>query len=185
MATYGPLSRTPTELLEKIFSLLPQLSDVFALAATCHRLRQVWTTSTNTIYRQVAPRCIPCEPYARSFLADQGGPAQESPLLSPEDLRRLIRNSWAVEKSITEFERKIVCKVRSMLSISEGLSRVDENYSDISNSRTLGCGEGLRDGIRRASREPNVHDSFDRTISFGVLWKWVLLNGSQDSKLCH
>lgn len=109
---YDPLSRTPTELLEKIFSLLPRLSDVFALAATCHR---IWTTSTNTIYRQVAPRCIPCEPYARNFLADQGAPAQESPLLSAEDVRRLVQNSWVVEKSISGFERKIVCRVRSML----------------------------------------------------------------------
>jgi len=108
---YDPLSRTPTELLEKIFSLLPRLSDVFALAATCHRLRQ----STNTIYRQVAPRCIPYEPYARNFFADQGAPAQESPLLSAEDVRRLVQNSWVVEKSISGFERKIVCKVRSML----------------------------------------------------------------------
>jgi len=110
-----PLSRNPTELLVKIFSLLPRLSDVFALAATCHRLRHIWTTSTNIIYRQVAPRCIPCERYARIFLADQGGPAKESPVLSAEDVGRLVRNSWVVEKSIAEFERNIVSKVRSML----------------------------------------------------------------------
>lgn len=110
-----PLSRIPTELLEKIFSLLPRLSDVFALAATCHQLRHVWTTTTNDIYRQVAPRCIPCEPYARSFLADQSGPTKESPLLSAEDVGRLVRNSWMVEKSVSEFERKIVCQVKGML----------------------------------------------------------------------
>lgn len=109
------LSRTPTELLENTFGLLPRFSDVFALAATCHRLRQVWTTSTNNIYRQVARRCIPCELYARNLLADQDRPAQESHLLSAEDVHRLVRNLWVVEKSISEFERKIVCKVRSML----------------------------------------------------------------------
>lgn len=109
-----PLSHTPTELLEKIFGLLARLSDVFALAATCHRLRHIWTTSTNAICCQVAPRCIPCESYARSLLADQGGPAKGSPLLSAEDVGHLVRNSWVVEKSISEFERKIGCKVRSM-----------------------------------------------------------------------
>lgn len=120
---YGldPLSRNPTELLMNIFSLLPRFSDVFALAATCHRLRHVWTTSTDVIYRQVAPRCVPCERYARIFLADQGGPAkEESSMLSAEDVRRLVRNSWAVGKSISEFERNVVCKVRSM-SLSESL----------------------------------------------------------------
>lgn len=108
-------SRTPTELLENIFGLLPRFSDVFALAATCHRLRYIWTTSANIIYRQVAPRCVPCEPYARNLLADQGRPAQESHLLSEEDVHCLVRNSWIVEKSIIEFEWKIVCKVKGML----------------------------------------------------------------------
>ncbi len=119
-----PLSHSPTELLVTIFSLLSRFSDVFALAVTCHRLRHVWMTSTNVIYRQVAPRCIPCEQHARMFLADQGGPAKESPMLSAEDVRRLVRNSWVVEKAISEFEKTIVCKVRSMLYPKPRISNI-------------------------------------------------------------
>ncbi len=49
---------------------------------------------------------------------------------------------------------------------------VDENYSDISNSRTLGCGEGLRRRGAPASAVPDAdgdtHGLFDRIISFGI-----------------
>ena len=71
----GPLLSMPVELITKIFCLLPSFSNVFVLSATCHRLRQVWTNSVASIYSEVAPGSIPCNRHARSFLADQGGPA--------------------------------------------------------------------------------------------------------------
>ena len=67
-----------------------------------------------SIYSQVAPRSIPCERYARSFLADQGGPAVDIPKLSTRDVLYIVRNSCMIEKAILQFEREIVRRVKSM-----------------------------------------------------------------------
>ena len=109
----GPLLSVPVELITKTFGLLPSLFDVLALAATCRRFRRVWTTNVTSIYGQVASRSIPCEPYARRFLADQGGPATNFPTLSARDVLCIVRNSCVIEKAILQFEKDIVCRVKS------------------------------------------------------------------------
>ncbi len=109
----SPLLSLPVELVTKIYSLLPSFFDVLALAATCRRLRCIWTTNVTSIYSQVASRSIPCERYARRFLADQGGPATGFPTLSTRDALNVLRNSCIIEKAILQFERDIVCRVRS------------------------------------------------------------------------
>lgn len=106
-----PLS---TELVVHIFCHLSQFSDVLALAATCSRLRAIWFANVTPIYKQVAPRSIPCEQHARRFLADQGGSALETQL-SPRDVIRMARNADVVEKAVEQFEREIVRRVRSKL----------------------------------------------------------------------
>ena len=108
-----PLSLIPVELLTDIFNLLPSLSDVLALAATCRRLRRIWTMNVTTIYSHVAPRSIPCERHARRFLADQGGPATDYPTLSARDVICILRNSCVVEKAMLQFEKDIVRLVKS------------------------------------------------------------------------
>ena len=105
----------PVELVTKIFSLLPSFFDILALAATCRQLRHTWATNVTSIYSQVASRSIPCERYARRFLADQGGPATDFPTLSARDVLCMLRNSCVVEKAILQFEEHIVCRVRCTL----------------------------------------------------------------------
>ena len=108
-----PLLLIPVELLTKTFSLLPSLSDVLALAATCRRLRHIWTMNVTTIYSHVASRSIPCEREARRFLADQGRPATNYPTLSALDVICMLRNSRVVEKAMLQFERDLVRHVKS------------------------------------------------------------------------
>jgi hypothetical protein len=102
----------PAELLIKAFCLLPSLFDVLALAASCRRLRSVWISNVTTIYSQIAPSTITCEPYARSLLSDSGGPAADAATLSARDMIYLMRNACVVEMAILEFEREVVTKVR-------------------------------------------------------------------------
>ena len=99
----------------KTFCLLPSFSDALALAATCRRLRNVWITNVGPIYSHVAPRSIPCERYARRFLADQGGPAVNVSTLSDKDVLRMLRNSCVVEQAILQFEKEIVSRVKGTL----------------------------------------------------------------------
>lgn len=106
----------PAELLTKTFCQLPLFSDVLALAATCKRLRRVWTIHTTMIYHHLAPRCIPCEPSARRFLADQDGLATKSLVLSSAEVVSIIRNSSIVEKAILQFEREIIPKIKGIFS---------------------------------------------------------------------
>lgn len=100
------------ELIIRIFFQLPTFSDVFALSATCRRLRHVYATNIHPIYGKLAPRNIACLRQARRFHLDQGGSAEEASL-STEDIRSLVRNSHVVEKAISQFGRQIVCRVRS------------------------------------------------------------------------
>lgn len=107
----------PTELVIHVFCWLSTFSDVFNLAATCRRHQQIWTDNATFIYNHVAPRTIECRCHARDLLADRGGAAADSPVLSVRDVRRLVRNSRIVEKSIAQFNKNIVCHVRSKLYI--------------------------------------------------------------------
>lgn len=106
------LSLLPPELAIEIFRQLPSFSDVFALSATCHQLRNIWLEHLTPIYNHVAPRSIACETQAREILIDQGGPAFGC-RLSAKDVVRMVQNSRIVEKAIREFERKFVCRVKS------------------------------------------------------------------------
>lgn len=106
------LSLVPAELMTKIYGALPSFHDVFALAATCRPLRQIFIMKASPIYRHVAPKCIPCERYARRLLADQGGPAIHCPILSAGDVRSVVQNSCVVGKAILQFEKEIVFNVK-------------------------------------------------------------------------
>ena len=108
------LSILPPEIVTKIFCQLPSFSDVFALSAVCCRLRHLWLKNVNPIYKQIAPRTIPCERAARRFLIDQDGPRLESSV-SAKDVVRMVRNAGVIEKAILQFEREIVSRVRSKL----------------------------------------------------------------------
>lgn len=132
-----PLLSLPSELVTKAFCLLPSFSDVLALTATCSRLRHIWTTNTTTIYRQVAPRSIPCEPYARSLLADQGSPARDSSTMSAGDVNRMLRNSRMIEKEILQFEEDIVRRVRSTFYAPVSMMIIDSN--EIYSQRHKSC----------------------------------------------
>ena len=102
------------ELITQISCQLPTFYDVFVLAATCHRLREIYSTQIPPIYSKIAPRTIALLRQARRFLHSQGGSAEEAPL-SSNDIRSLVGNSHVVDKAILQFERQIVCRVRSEL----------------------------------------------------------------------
>ena len=104
----------PPEVATDIFCRLPSFSDVFALSAVCRRLRHLWIENVTPIYNQIAPENIPCERAARRFLADRNGPALDS-LMSAVDVARMVRDAAVVEKAILQFEREIVCRVKSKL----------------------------------------------------------------------
>jgi hypothetical protein len=108
------LTLMPPEIVTKIFCQLPSFSDVFALSATCHQLRHIWLSNVTPIYTHVGPRSIACETQARKFLIDQGGPVLDCPM-SAKDVIRMVQNSRVVEKAIRQFEREIVCRVKSKL----------------------------------------------------------------------
>ena len=109
----GPLLSIPVELMTEILSALPSFFDVLALAATCRQLRHIWTTNVTSIYSQVASRSVPCERYARRFLADHGGLATSFSTPSARDALCILRNSCVVEKAILKFEKDIVCRIQS------------------------------------------------------------------------
>lgn len=106
------LTSFPAELITQILCWLPSFSDILSFAATCRRHRQIWTENVTVIYNHIAPRAIKCRRNARILLADQGGAAADSPVLSVRDVLRLIRNSHIVEKAIARFNRDVVRHVR-------------------------------------------------------------------------
>ncbi|KAJ5105831.1 hypothetical protein NUU61_003178 [Penicillium alfredii] len=103
----------PVELLIEIFGFLPSFPTVFALAATCHQLRRIWLENAVVIYPHLAARSIPCETHARQFLADQDFSVGRSSQLSALGVRRMIRNAHIIEKAIQQFEKEVVCKVKT------------------------------------------------------------------------
>ena len=116
-STIGQFSSMPTELIIKVFCHLPTLFDTFALSESFHWLRDIWAANFMEIYRLVGLRCIPCERRARIFLAVQGGPAIESPMLSIEDIIRIVKNARVVEDALLQFKRLIVFGVKCMFYI--------------------------------------------------------------------
>ena len=118
-----PLS---SEILLHIFCHLPFLSEIFALAATCSRLRAIWSVNVTPIYNTVASRSIPCLQHARRFLADQGGPGCEA-LMPMGDAVRMAGNANVVEKALLQFEREIVSRVRSKCSTTAKVGERDSN----------------------------------------------------------
>lgn len=120
----------PPELVNKIFCQLPSFSDVFGLSATCHQLRHVWSSNVTLIYTHVGPRSIACEPQARDFLIYQDGPALDCPM-SAKDVAHMVQNSRVVEKAIRQFEREIVCRVKSKPKHKECLVSNLNKYADI------------------------------------------------------
>ena len=109
----GSLSPLPAELLTVVYCHLPSFQDVFSLASSCHRLRDIWRNNVATIYKPVARACITCEHHARIFLAHQGGPSPESEVTTVSDVARLMQNMQVVDAAILQFESKIVSKVRA------------------------------------------------------------------------
>ncbi|KAL9607850.1 MAG: hypothetical protein Q9167_007273 [Letrouitia subvulpina] len=109
----GFLSPFPVELLTVVFCHLPSFQDVFSLAFTCHWVRGVWLNNVATIYKLVARASITCEHHARTFLADQGGPAPESEITSAKDVVQILKAQKAVDKAILKFECQIVSKVKA------------------------------------------------------------------------
>ncbi|KAL8792514.1 MAG: hypothetical protein Q9195_004884 [Heterodermia aff. obscurata] len=110
-ASSGSISPLPAELLTLVYCHLPSFYDVFSLASTCHRLRQVWLNHVSTIYKHVARAAITCEKHARILLANQGGPSPESEITMVSDVARMMQNMQAVDKAILQFESKIVRKI--------------------------------------------------------------------------
>ena len=105
------LMTLPPEATAGIFCQLPSFFDILCLSRVCCRLRQVWLDNVTLIYREVAPRSIPCETAARRFLVDQSGRDPETPL-SAEDVVRMLHNAAVVEKAILQFESEIVSRVK-------------------------------------------------------------------------
>ncbi|KAL8918372.1 MAG: hypothetical protein Q9208_007391 [Pyrenodesmia sp. 3 TL-2023] len=112
----------PNELLTDIYCFLPSFSNALAFASTCHRVRDCWLTEATLIYRHIAPKSIPCERHARTFLADQHEAITDPSKISAEHVLRLMRNSRMVEQAIPEFEAHIVSRVRC------GGERADDYY---------------------------------------------------------
>ncbi|KAI9672309.1 MAG: hypothetical protein M1831_002125 [Alyxoria varia] len=96
----------PPELTIQVFSNLDSFHDVLALAAVNKRLHATWTENVPQIYRALAPRCVPCEKYARQTLADQ---EQSSGLVTtPEDVKTLMDNAQAVERGMVRLEEEVI-----------------------------------------------------------------------------
>lgn len=125
-----PLLLMPPELATKIFCQLSSFSGVFALSATCHQLRYIWFSNVTPIYSHVAPRSVTCATQARKFLTEQGARAVDYSL-SAKDVVQLVQNSRVVERAIRQFEREIVCRVRSKLKKHKPMIHGWSLYSDI------------------------------------------------------
>ena len=111
------LSSIPSELLIKIFSALPSFHDVFALAATCTAIHDLWLTNVASIYRRIAPRTIMRERYARKLLADQRRSFTTIIPQTTADVAQLLQNAKVVEDAIAQFERDVVWRVKCRSSL--------------------------------------------------------------------
>lgn len=71
---------------------------------------KLWNDNTISIFRRVAPHDIKCLALARSLLADQCGASSESEALSPDDVRRIVRNVRKADKGADRFGREVAMK---------------------------------------------------------------------------
>lgn len=110
------LSISP-ELMTNIFCQLPYFTDIFVFAATCHRLRDIWTSNSTAVYTEVAQRCIPCLHRARILLADQGRIEHHSPQVSAKDVVQMVHNAHVIDHAIEQFEREIVPSTKGITSL--------------------------------------------------------------------
>ena len=108
-----PFTLVSPELITNVICQLPSLFDALVFSATCRRHRQIYCENVTHIYTHIAPKTITCRRDARNLLADQGGAAPDSRVLSMHDVSQLLRNSRRVEKAIDQFNRDIVCRVRN------------------------------------------------------------------------
>jgi len=95
----------PTELLLRIYELLPSFADIFALGATCHTLRNVWKQHRTAIVKEITDQ-FECYPYARELLAFQrnGAPLEQSDL-SDRCLAKLAHNARRIDQAIETIEQ--------------------------------------------------------------------------------
>ena len=117
MGASPSLRSLPSEVMIQILCQLPCLPDVLALSAACRRTRDIWSSNVARVYDCLAPKSIPCIQHARSFLADQGGLALDS-AMTTKGVASMMKNASVIEKAILQFEREIVCRVKSKPRIS-------------------------------------------------------------------
>lgn len=165
----------PPELITRILCQLPSFTDVFVFAATCHRLRDIWTSSSAAVYTEVAPRCIPCLPRARILLADQGRIDPDSPQVSAKDVVQMVHNAHVVDHATEHFEREIVPSIKGNTS----LPPCTTNYPSLPNTyrlqsevyRTWTSKDGTEKGCTGThviSHIPREFASLDLTTSSGA-----------------
>src|SRR4051812_2629307 len=94
-----------TELILECFCHCPSFNEVFALAATCRRTRNIWTQHVGIIYNHVAPNSIPCERHAYALHKLAMGKRGS---LSPHDVVAMVRNATKVESAVSLFENQCV-----------------------------------------------------------------------------
>ncbi|KAF2268892.1 hypothetical protein CC78DRAFT_565019 [Lojkania enalia] len=103
------LTTLPTELLLRVYELLPSLTDALNLRTTCHTLLDLWIDHRTAIINRIIANQFECYPYARQLLADQrNGPPLEQRDLSDQDLSNLVRNAKRIEKVIERIEQDII-----------------------------------------------------------------------------
>ena len=104
----GVVSLLPVELATKIYCLLPSFSDVFALAATCRRLRRIWVVNFIPIYNEIKPRATSFERHMREFHTDQGGSSTDLSTLAFDDVLDMVRSSYVVARTTLQCERQLI-----------------------------------------------------------------------------
>ena len=134
----------------------------------------------------VALSSIACQQHARRFLIDQGGPAWEAPL-SKGHLVRMAMNADVVEKAVIQFEREIVCRVRSKCSTTIKLREHDSNTypkADSYSAQELQACYGA--GARGHPPTLTRTESHRFISSYYTLWGLMKLDASEwESRLEH
>lgn len=113
----------PSELFVEVFCYLPSLLDVLTFSAVNRRFRDIWTGNVHRVYASVAPGSILCEKHAREFRVDQRGLTFEESSFSVDHALCIAQNAQLVEKTVLQFEKDTVCKVKSTLL--SGVSRFE------------------------------------------------------------
>jgi hypothetical protein len=111
----------PAEILIEIFASLPTFIDVFRLADTSHRLREVWRQHRQRIHPYIAVQCIECLQYACQLLQDQhdspnlgGKGIDRNAIWSEQYIARLVQNTEVVKQKIAVIEEEVFSQEKSM-----------------------------------------------------------------------